>query len=78
MIYFGDHPPPHIHARLGRPGNRGFAEARFSIDTGQLIDGSLPPAPASQVSRWCQRHRETLLADWERAHADQHPSGRYD
>jgi hypothetical protein len=78
MVYFGDHPPPHVHARVGRPGSPGVAEARFSIDTGELLDGFLPAAPASQVTRWCQRHRDALLADWGRAQADQHPTGRYD
>ncbi len=78
MIYFGDHPPPHVHARVGRRGNRGFAEARFSIDTGELIDGVLPAAQASQVTRWCRPNRKMLYADWERAQVGRHPTGRYD
>ena len=78
MIYFGDHPPPHVHARVGRPGERGTTEARFSIDTGRLIDGMLPAARASEVTRWCQEHRSDLLADWERAQRYRHPAGRYD
>jgi hypothetical protein len=78
MIYFGDHPPPHVHARIGRPGTRGAVEARFSIDTGELIDGVLPASQASQITSWCRRNREALLADWERAQADRHPTGRYD
>jgi hypothetical protein len=78
MLYFGDHPPPHVHARMGRPRTRGFAEARFSRDTGELIDGVLPAAQASQVTRWCRCHRDALRADWLRAQVDQHPTGRYD
>lgn len=78
MVYFGDHPPPHVHARIGRPGERGTAEARFAIETGDLIDGVLPAARASQVARWCRQHRNDLLADWGRAQQDQHPVGRYD
>jgi hypothetical protein len=78
MLYFGDHPPPHIHVRVGRPGNRGVAEARFLIETGELIDGVLPAVHASEVMSWCRRHRKALLADWEHAQADRHPSGRYD
>jgi hypothetical protein len=78
MVYFGDHPSPHVHARVGRPGSRGVAEARFSMDTGQPIDGVFPAVQASQVANWCQRNREVLIADWERAQADRHPTGRYD
>ncbi len=78
MVYFGDHPPPHVHARVGRPGNRGVVEACFAIETGELIDGVIPAAQASEVTRWCRRHRDALHADWTRAQADQHPTGRYD
>lgn len=78
MIYFGDHPPPHVHARVGRPSTKGAAEARFSIDSGELIDGALPAQQASEVTRWCQRNRAGLLTDWGRAQADLHPVGRYD
>jgi hypothetical protein len=78
MIYFGDHPPPHVHARIGRPGSRGATEARILIDTGELIDGVLPAPAASQVRSWCQRHRDALLADWDLTQADRHPTGSYD
>jgi hypothetical protein len=77
MVYFGDHPPPHIHARLGRPRTKGVAEARFAIDSGELIDGVLPAQQASQVANWCRRNRDALLGDWERAQDDRHPAGRY-
>ena len=78
MMYFGDHPPPHIHVRNGRSGVRGTAEARFAIGTGALIDGVLPAAQASEVTNWCRRHRSELLIDWERAQRYQHPLSRYD
>lgn len=78
MVYFGDHPPPHVHARMGRPRVKGVAEARFAIDDGALIDGMLPAQQAGQVSSWCRRNRDALLEDWERAQEDRHPLGRYD
>jgi hypothetical protein len=78
MMYFGDHPPPHVHARQGRPGERGTKEARFAIDTGDLIDGVLPAARASEVTSWCRRCRDDLRVDWARAQRDQVPIGRYD
>jgi uncharacterized protein DUF4160 len=77
-MFFGDHPPPHVHVRNGRPGVRGTAKARFAIDSGALIDGVLPAAQASEVTSWCRRHRSELLFDWERAQRYRHPVGRYD
>ncbi|HEY3828743.1 MAG TPA: DUF4160 domain-containing protein [Solirubrobacteraceae bacterium] len=55
-----------------------MAEARFSIDNGELIDGVLPAMQASQVTIWCRRNRTALLLDWDRAQVDRHPAGRYD
>jgi hypothetical protein len=77
MLYFGDHPPPHLHVRVGRPGDPGVVEARILIDTGELIDGVLPAVKVGQVTKWCREHRTALRADWERAQRDQHPTGRY-
>jgi hypothetical protein len=78
MVYYGDHPPPHVHVRAGRPGRAGMAEARFSIDSGELIDGDLPAVQASRVTSWCRRNREALRADWDRAQRGEPPAGRYD
>jgi hypothetical protein len=36
-MYFGDHRPPHFHARYA--GHRG----RIAIRTGEQLDGDLPP-----------------------------------
>jgi hypothetical protein len=32
--------------------------ARFSIDTGEMIDGGLPLASVATVTNWCRRHRD--------------------
>jgi hypothetical protein len=77
-LYFGDHPPPHVHVYAGRIGHPGVQTARFSIDSGELIDGTLPAAKLATATSWCQRHREALRADWQRAQLDRHPTGRYD
>jgi hypothetical protein len=42
-MYFGDHPPPHFHALYAGQ------KARFSIATGEIIDGELPPRAARLV-----------------------------
>lgn len=77
-LYFSDHPPPHVHVYAGRIGHPGVQAARFSIDTGELIDGTLPAAKLVTTTNWCQRHRQALRADWRRAQLDLHPTGRYD
>ncbi len=77
-LYFGDHPPPHVHIYAGRVGRPGVQAARFSIDSGDLIDGTLPAAKLAAATIWCRRHREALSADWGRAQLDLHPTGRYD
>jgi hypothetical protein len=77
-LYFGDHPPPHVHIYAGRVGHPGVQAARFSIDSGDLIDGTLPAAKLAAATTWCRRHREALSADWGRAQLDLHPTGRYD
>ena len=38
-MYFGDHPPPHIHASY-----QGF-EALVRVDNGEIIAGDLPKRP---------------------------------
>jgi hypothetical protein len=78
MLYFGDHPPPHVHIRVGRPSHPGVTEASFAIDTGELISGMLPSTKARQITDWCRRHHDVLRADWERAQRDKHPTGHYD
>jgi hypothetical protein len=77
-LYFGDHPPPHVHVYAGRVGHPGVQAARFSIATGKMIDGRLPAAKVAKVTSWCERHPQTLRTDWQRAQLDLHPIGRYD
>jgi hypothetical protein len=60
------------------PDASGVQAARFSIDSGDLIDGTLPAAKLAAATSWCRRHREALSADWGRAQLDLHPTGRYD
>lgn len=60
-MYFGDHRPPHFHARYGGH------EARVAILTGEVLHGWLPRRALALVSEWTELHRDELLADWERA-----------
>jgi Domain of unknown function (DUF4160) len=61
VMYFGDHPPPHFHARYGEH------EAQVAIATGDVLHGSLPRSAARLVKEWTELRRAELLDDWQRA-----------
>ncbi len=69
QIYFGDHPPPHFHARYA-----GYA-AKIDIDTLSVIDGSLPARALALVAEWATLHRAELHGAFARA-ANLEPSGK--
>lgn len=62
-MYFGDHPPPHIHVAY-----QGF-EALVSIKHGEVIAGSLPKRPLALTREWLERNRSAILENWKRAEA---------
>ena len=59
-MYFGDHPPPHFHARYGEH------KARCAIATGEIIDGELPARAARLVREWTALHLDELEQNWRR------------
>ena len=60
-MYFGDHNPPHFHARYGR------AKALFRIMDGEIIAGELPPTAERLIKEWALAHRGELEENWCRA-----------
>ena len=63
-LYWQDtrqHHLPHLHALYAGD------EAVFGIETGDLLDGSLPPRQTRLVQAWIEIHREELMADWSLA-----------
>ena len=58
-MYFRDHPPPHFHARYGEH------EAKFSIDTGLVTEGSLPRRARTLVQEWHALHIDELRSAWQ-------------
>jgi len=60
-MFFGDHPPPHFHVVYA-----GY-EARIEIETGEILDGKLPPRAAGLVREWAAMHRDELNSNWSRA-----------
>lgn len=60
QMYWRDHAPPHVHVLY-----QGF-EALVSIDGGDVIAGSLPPAALRIIRPWMARRRNELRENWER------------
>jgi Domain of unknown function (DUF4160) len=55
-MFFDDHPPPHFHAVYqGR-------KARILIETGELLDGDMPPAQR-RILKACTIERQLELMD---------------
>lgn len=63
-MYFFDnkkHKLPHFHASYGDD------DAIFSIEDGDVIEGSLPKNKQRLVQAWAEIHKEDLMADWRLA-----------
>ena len=63
-MFFRDidrHNLPHIHAEYQGE----FAV--FSIESGEILAGSIPRPKAKLVDAWIEIHRDELLADWQLA-----------
>lgn len=56
----GSHHRPHFHAYYQED------VAIFTIDSADLIAGSLPRAQQRLVEAWAELHREELMANWDR------------
>lgn len=60
LMFFGDHNPPHVHARYA-----GQA-ARVALD-GTILDGEIPRRAVRLVREWISLHQAELEICWERA-----------
>ena len=60
-MYFqqAEHNPPHIHALYGED------MAAINIQTGEVLEGHLPPKALAMVQEWAAIHKEDLLHMWE-------------
>ena len=58
-MYFSEHSPPHFHALYGGE------EASFSIDTLDILEGSLPRRVVALVLEWAALHRAELRNNWD-------------
>lgn len=60
-MYYNDHAPPHFHAKYGD------FRAAIAIDTGEVVEGRLPPRVLGLVQEWREYHRAELMEDWNLA-----------
>ena len=60
-MYFqqAEHNPPHIHALYGED------MAAVDIQTGEVIEGHLPPKALAMVQEWTAIHKKELLQMWD-------------
>jgi hypothetical protein len=54
QMYFGDHPPPHFHARYAGQ------EVKIDIDALAVIEGRLPARALGLVIEWTALHQDEL------------------
>ncbi len=60
QMFYGDHNPPHFHARYGR------ARALVRISDGEIISGELPPTATRLIRAWALARRRELEDNWVR------------
>jgi hypothetical protein len=58
-MFFGDHLPPHFHARYGE------YRLKMALD-GNVLEGELPPRALGMLRPWAGLHRSELEARWDR------------
>lgn len=61
QMYYGDHPPPHFHARMGD------LAAKVGIEQMEILEGHLPPRAMRLVLEWATLHQKELQNAWYRA-----------
>lgn len=69
FVYWGDHGPPHFHAR--------YVEHKASIGIEDLavLEGTLSPRVLGIVMEWAAFHQEELREAWRKA-SNNEPVGR--
>lgn len=61
VMYYNDHVPSHFHAKYGE------FEAVIGIESGEVIEGRLPPRVLGLVQEWREHRRAELTEDWNLA-----------
>lgn len=53
-----EHNPPHFHAVYGE------YNAEISIETGDMMEGDLPPKAQQLVKEWWAEHKDSVMEMW--------------
>ncbi len=61
VMYYNDDPPPHFHARYGD------WDGLIAVETGEVLEGRLPPRVLGLVQEWRELRKSELLVDWQLA-----------
>jgi len=60
-MFFGDHNPPHFHARYGKD------NVAIEISSLRVLEGQISPRALGLVVEWASQHERELLANWDLA-----------
>lgn len=63
-MYGEDHTPPHFHVVYNE------FRAMIEIETGEILQGSLPSKQLKYVQVWADIHRDELLSNFEKLNND--------
>jgi hypothetical protein len=63
ILWTRDHPPPHIHAK-----GLGY-EAKISIETGDVLSGSLPKTRLKRIRAWLDANKDQIAFAWDEIRA---------
>jgi len=66
-VYWGDHGPPHFHARYSGQ------KASIAIEDLSVIEGRLAPRALGLVMEWAAIHQDELRDAWRKASSHQTP-----
>lgn len=66
-MFYGDHNPPHFHARYGN------SKVAIRIEDFRVLEGQFPPRALGMVIEWAAMHREELMRDWELVQTNRTP-----
>lgn len=59
QLFFNDHVPPHFHAVIAE------FEALISIESLEIIEGSLPRNKKKLILKWAEENKEELSELWD-------------
>ncbi len=66
-MFYGDHSPPHFHARYGKN------KVAIHIEDFRILEGGLPPRALGLLIEWAALHQQELMRNWELTQRNQPP-----